>query len=161
MSDFLTSDRLPGLVQGGYIIAAILFIGALAGLSKHETAKRGNLAGMAGMAIALVATVLLAARQAELPDPLDHWRGLGSTLALIVVAMAIGAAIGAWRARTVEMTGLPELVDGATVYRMTPEEFAAYVPALLEAGAAFIGGCCGTGPDFIRALARKISAARS
>ncbi|MEK7405414.1 MAG: homocysteine S-methyltransferase family protein [Acidobacteriota bacterium] len=57
--------------------------------------------------------------------------------------------------------GLPELVDGATVYRMTPEEFAAYVPALLEAGAAFIGGCCGTGPDFIRALARKISAARS
>ncbi|WP_341926519.1 Re/Si-specific NAD(P)(+) transhydrogenase subunit beta [Nocardioides psychrotolerans] len=110
MSDFLTSDRLPGLVQGGYIIAAVLFIGALAGLSKHETAKRGNLAGMAGMAIALVATVLLAARQAELPDPLDHWRGLGSTLALIVVAMAIGAAIGAWRARTVEMTGMPELV---------------------------------------------------
>jgi len=110
MSDFLTSDQLPGLVQGGYIIAAVLFIGALAGLSKHETAKRGNLAGMAGMGIALVATVLLAARQAELPDPLDHWRGLGSTLALIVVAMAIGAAIGAWRARTVEMTGMPELV---------------------------------------------------
>ncbi|WP_309649591.1 Re/Si-specific NAD(P)(+) transhydrogenase subunit beta [Nocardioides sp.] len=110
MSDFLTSDKLPGLVQGGYLIAAVLFIGALAGLSKHETAKRGNLAGMAGMAIALVATVLLAARQAELPDPLDHWRGLGSTLALIVVAMAIGAAIGAWRARTVEMTGMPELV---------------------------------------------------
>ncbi len=110
MSDLLTSDQLPGLVQGGYIIAAVLFIGALAGLSRHETAKRGNLAGMAGMALALVATVLLAARQAELPDPLDHWRGLGSTLALIVVAMAIGAAIGAWRARTVEMTQMPELV---------------------------------------------------
>ena len=53
MSDFLTSDRLPGLIQAAYIIAGILFIGALAGLSKHETAKRGNLFGMAGMGLAL------------------------------------------------------------------------------------------------------------
>ncbi len=110
MTDFLTSDRLPGLVQAAYIVAAVLFILALAGLSKHETAKRGNLAGMVGMGIALVATIVLAARQAELPDPGDDWRGLGSTLALILVAMAIGAAVGAWRARTVEMTGMPELV---------------------------------------------------
>ncbi|MCD4532811.1 Re/Si-specific NAD(P)(+) transhydrogenase subunit beta [Nocardioides sp. cx-169] len=110
MGDFLTSDELPGLVQAAYIVAAVLFIGALAGLSKHETAKRGNLAGMAGMAIALVATLLLAARQAELPDPLDHWRGLASTLGLALAAMLVGAVIGAWRARTVEMTGMPELV---------------------------------------------------
>jgi NAD(P) transhydrogenase subunit beta len=110
MSDFLTSDKLPGLVQAAYIIAAVLFIAALAGLSRHETAKRGNLAGMVGMGLALVATLLLAARRAELPDPLDHWRGLGSTLGVIVVAMLVGAAIGAWRARTVQMTGMPELV---------------------------------------------------
>jgi NAD(P) transhydrogenase subunit beta len=110
MNDFLNSDVLPGLVQAAYIIAAILFIAALAGLSKHETAKRGNIAGMVGMALALVATLLLAARQTTLPDPTDTWRSLPVTLALILAAMAIGAAIGIWRARTVEMTGMPELV---------------------------------------------------
>ena len=52
--------------------------------------------------------------------------------------------------------GLPELIDGRTVYRTTPEEFAAQVPALLGAGASFVGGCCGTTPDFIRAVAGKV-----
>lgn len=52
--------------------------------------------------------------------------------------------------------GLPEVIDGQTVYRQTPDEFAAYVPALLEAGAAFLGGCCGTSPDFIRAVCRVV-----
>ncbi|WP_101525734.1 Re/Si-specific NAD(P)(+) transhydrogenase subunit beta [Nocardioides houyundeii] len=106
MTDFLRSSELVGLVQGLYIIAGVLFIAALAGLSKHETAKRGNLAGMVGMGIALVATVLLAMRQTELPD----FRSLPVTLVLIVVPMVIGGAIGAWRARTVEMTGMPELI---------------------------------------------------
>jgi 5-methyltetrahydrofolate--homocysteine methyltransferase len=49
--------------------------------------------------------------------------------------------------------GLPELLDGRTVYRITPEEFASHLPALIEAGATFIGGCCGTGPEFIRKIA--------
>ena len=48
--------------------------------------------------------------------------------------------------------GLPVVEDGKTIYRMTPEEFAGYVPALLAAGAAFIGGCCGTTPAFVAAL---------
>jgi methionine synthase I (cobalamin-dependent) len=52
--------------------------------------------------------------------------------------------------------GLPEIVDGRTVYRTTPEEFAAHIPALLEAGASFIGGCCGTTPDFIRVIVGKL-----
>ncbi|MFZ2501096.1 MAG: Re/Si-specific NAD(P)(+) transhydrogenase subunit beta [Nocardioides sp.] len=108
MNDLLSSDRLPGLVQAAYIIAAICFIAALAGLSKHETAKRGNQAGMVGMTIALLATLLLAARQTAL-DP-EGQRPLGITMAMILGAMAVGAAIGAWRARTVEMTGMPELV---------------------------------------------------
>ncbi len=106
MSDFLTSDRLPGLIQAAYILAAILFILALGGLSKHETARRGNTFGMTGMGLALGATLVLAARNSQYGDQ----RPLAVTLALIVVAMAIGAAIGAWRARTVEMTGMPELV---------------------------------------------------
>ncbi len=52
--------------------------------------------------------------------------------------------------------GLPEIVDGQTVYRQTPDEFAAYLPALIEAGASFVGGCCGTSPEFIRAVAGAI-----
>jgi 5-methyltetrahydrofolate--homocysteine methyltransferase len=52
--------------------------------------------------------------------------------------------------------GLPEMIDGAVVYRQTPAEFAAYVPQLLAAGAMFIGGCCGTTPEFIRAVVEEI-----
>lgn len=48
--------------------------------------------------------------------------------------------------------GLPQLADGVTVYRMTPEEFAAAGAALVEAGASIVGGCCGTTPAHIRAL---------
>jgi len=48
--------------------------------------------------------------------------------------------------------GLPELVDGKAQYRTAPEEFARHAPALVAAGANFIGGCCGTNPDFIRSL---------
>jgi len=53
--------------------------------------------------------------------------------------------------------GLPEIVDGKLVYQNTPQDFAALAPALIEAGASFIGGCCGTDPDFVRALKRKVS----
>jgi methionine synthase I (cobalamin-dependent) len=53
--------------------------------------------------------------------------------------------------------GLPEVVDGQTVWRQTPEEFASYVPALVEAGASFVGGCCGTTPEFIKAVSEKLS----
>jgi len=86
--------------QAAYIVAALLFILALAGLSKHETARAGNVFGMAGMAVALVATIALAVdRDIE-----------GPGLALLAGAMAVGAAIGLWRARVVEMTGMPELI---------------------------------------------------
>ena len=50
--------------------------------------------------------------------------------------------------------GLPQIVNGQIVYHTTPQEFASYGVALREAGASFIGGCCGTTPDFIRALRR-------
>lgn len=93
---------LTSVVQVAYIVAALLFIGALAGLSKHETAKRGNLLGIIGMTIALVATVIIALRNSAI-------NGLIAAL-LIVVAIAIGAAIGIWRALKVEMTGMPQLI---------------------------------------------------
>ena len=53
--------------------------------------------------------------------------------------------------------GLPEMVDGRPEYRTSPERFASLVPALVEAGATFVGGCCGTGPEFIRAAARALA----
>ena len=52
--------------------------------------------------------------------------------------------------------GLPELENGEVVYRTTPSEFAANVPKLLEAGARFVGGCCGTSPEFIQAMRREL-----
>ncbi|MFV0464012.1 MAG: Re/Si-specific NAD(P)(+) transhydrogenase subunit beta [Nostocoides sp.] len=97
-----STDTVTSLVQAAYLISAVLFVLALAGLSKHESARVGNVYGIVGMAIALVATVVLALRTAP--------SGAGTTAALIIVAMAIGAAIGLWRARVVEMTGMPELV---------------------------------------------------
>jgi NAD(P) transhydrogenase subunit beta len=97
-----SDTRVNGLVTAAYIVAGVLFVFALAGLSKHETAERGNRFGMTGMAIALVATIALALRDSERP-----W---AVTAVLIAVAMLIGLAIGSWRARTVEMTGMPQLV---------------------------------------------------
>ncbi len=82
-----------------YIVAALLFILSLAGLSRHETAKAGNAFGIAGMAVALLATVGLAARTAS-----------ATGLVLAAVAVVVGAGIGLWRARRVEMTGMPELI---------------------------------------------------
>jgi NAD(P) transhydrogenase subunit beta len=89
------------LVQAAYIVAAVLFVLSLHGLSKHEKAKEGNAFGVTGMVIALAATIWLAADRAE---------NALVTLLLIAVAMSIGAAIGLWRARVVEMTQMPELV---------------------------------------------------
>ena len=52
--------------------------------------------------------------------------------------------------------GMPEIADGHTVYRMTPQEFAAEAMLLLEAGAGILGGCCGTTPEHIRALKNAV-----
>jgi 5-methyltetrahydrofolate--homocysteine methyltransferase len=50
--------------------------------------------------------------------------------------------------------GAPQLVDGNTIYRETPEIMASFIPELLKAGANIIGGCCGTTPEHIREMAR-------
>jgi 5-methyltetrahydrofolate--homocysteine methyltransferase len=52
--------------------------------------------------------------------------------------------------------GLPEMENGRTVYRTSAVDFAAHLPALLDAGASFIGGCCGTTPEFIRTLRSRM-----
>ena len=53
--------------------------------------------------------------------------------------------------------GVPDLEDGHPVYRQTPEEFSAYVPPILEAGANIVGGCCGTGPEHIKRVAALVA----
>ena len=99
------------LVQGAYIVAALLFILALAGLSKHESARMGNRYGIIGMTIALVITIIAATWGVDGLGEANDRNGSGlSGLALIAAAMAIGAVIGIWRARRVEMTGMPELI---------------------------------------------------
>ena len=55
--------------------------------------------------------------------------------------------------------GVPKMVGNKTVFPMGPEEFASHVPALIEAGANFVGGCCGTTPDHIRAVRAAVDKA--
>ncbi|UXI04078.1 Re/Si-specific NAD(P)(+) transhydrogenase subunit beta [Photobacterium sp. TY1-4] len=84
-----------GIVQAAYLVAAVLFIMSLAGLSKQETARAGNYYGIAGMAIALIATIFGPEAQGT------GW---------IILAMIMGGAIGIHYAKKVEMTEMPELV---------------------------------------------------
>ncbi|KKP09021.1 pyridine nucleotide transhydrogenase [Vibrio cholerae] len=83
------------MVQAAYIVAAVFFIMSLAGLSKQESARMGNYYGIAGMAMALLATIF--SPNAE-------------GLAWVLLAMVIGGGIGIHYAKKVEMTEMPELV---------------------------------------------------
>jgi NAD(P) transhydrogenase subunit beta len=85
------------LVTVAYLGAAILFILSLGGLSNPETSRRGNLLGMVGMALAVLATVF---------GPRVDAGGIG----WIVAALVVGGAIGIYAARVVKMTQMPELV---------------------------------------------------
>jgi NAD(P) transhydrogenase subunit beta len=84
-----------GLVTVSYIGASILFILALGGLSNQETARRGNVYGMTGMGIALLATIF------------GH---VSSNYGLLLGGIAVGGIIGFILAKKVEMTQMPELV---------------------------------------------------
>jgi NAD(P) transhydrogenase subunit beta len=85
------------LATVSYLGAAILFILSLGGLSNPETSRRGNLYGMIGMALAVLATVF---------GPQVTPTGYG----WIIAAMVVGASIGLYAARVVQMTQMPELV---------------------------------------------------
>ena len=81
-----------------YLVSGVLFILALRGLSHPESSRQGNQFGMIGMAVAVVTTLLL--------------MGVGSpaTWGLIILAIAIGGGIGAYTAKNIPMTAMPELV---------------------------------------------------
>src|SRR5687767_7193 len=84
-----------GITSAAYLAASVLFILSLGGLSRPETARRGNVYGMVGMAIAILATIMMS-------------RVTGYTA--IIAAMAIGATVGIVIAKRVVMTDMPQLV---------------------------------------------------
>ena len=96
---------LTNFINATYIAAGLMFILALAGLSKHETARKGNVFGIMGMVFAVVATNFALAFSDYRKQTLDPLAA-----ALLYGALAIGAAIGIWKARRVQMTGMPELI---------------------------------------------------
>lgn len=83
-----------GIITASYVGATILFILALGGLSNQETARRGNLYGMIGMAVALIATI----------------SGVTSNLGILIGGLVLGGTIGLILAKRVQMTEMPELV---------------------------------------------------
>jgi NAD(P) transhydrogenase subunit beta len=88
----------PNLVALLYLVAGVLFILALRGLSSPESSRRGNMFGMIGMGIAVATTLA------------SHPPADGVAWALVVVGIAIGGGTGAVIARRVPMTSMPELV---------------------------------------------------
>ncbi len=97
-------DFAPEISTASYIVASLLFIMSLAGLSRHETSKGGIVYGISGMVLALATTGLLTLS--------NGWGDPAAQLGLIflLVGLVIGASIGLWRAKVVEMTGMPELI---------------------------------------------------
>ncbi len=93
------------LVTLFYLVASVCFIQALKGLSHPTTSIRGNIFGMAGMAIAIVTTLALILKLAE-----TKTTGLGLGLGWVALGVAVGGAAGAIMAKRVEMTKMPELV---------------------------------------------------
>ena len=89
----------PSVEYAAYLVAGLMFILSLAGLSQHETSERGLRFGMVGMALALLTTVSLVVGKSP---------GIG--VLLMLIAIIIGAVVGLWRARLVEMTAMPELI---------------------------------------------------
>ena len=81
-----------------YLVSGVLFILSLRGLSHPSTSRQGNLFGMIGMALAVGTTLFY-----RLPSGLASW-------GLVIGGVVIGGGIGAWRARTVQMTAMPQLV---------------------------------------------------
>ncbi|HEY2925502.1 NAD(P)(+) transhydrogenase (Re/Si-specific) subunit beta, partial [Piscinibacter sp.] len=84
-----------------YLVASVCFIQALKGLSHPTSSIRGNLFGMVGMGIAAVTTGALIVKLAE-----GRLAGMG----WVLIGLLAGGVYGAWRAKTVEMTKMPELV---------------------------------------------------
>ena len=113
-----------------YMLAALLFILALAGLSQQKTAKRGNYLGITGMAIALVATIAIA---------LLHADAVLVAGGLMLAAIVVGGAFGVWKARHVQMTEMPQLVALLHCFVGAAAVLVGFNSFLMEPGGYFTG----------------------
>ena len=113
-----------------YLLSALLFILALAGLSRQRTAKRGNYLGITGMVIALAATIGLA---------LLHADAVLVSAGLIAAAIVIGGAIGIYKARHVQMTEMPQLVALLHCFVGAAAVLVGFNSFLMEPGGFFTG----------------------
>ncbi len=98
----VTAEALRGLA---YLIASLLFIGSLRGLSAQETSRRGNVLGVIGMALAVVAALWAMTAGSAVAPP-----ATGAAVGIIAVALIAGGIVGALLAARVAMTAMPELV---------------------------------------------------
>ena len=105
-----------------YLVASVCFIQALKGLSHPTTSIRGNMFGMVGMAIAVLTTAALIVKLA----------GSAVGLVWVLLGLVVGGGYGAWRAKTVEMTKMPELV--------------AFFHSMIGLAAVFIAGAAAIEP---------------
>ena len=119
----------PNLVALLYLVAGVLFIMALRGLSSPESSRRGNLMGMLGMALAIVTTLAIA-------------RPSGNTWMLIIAGVVVGGGIGATIARRIPMTAMPQLV--AAFHSLVGMAAVFVAAAALNAPASFGLGTPGT-----------------
>ena len=94
---------LVNLVAVAYVISGVLFITALRGLSSPDSSRTGNLLGMAGMAIAVIATLFAT-------EIIQDLAARSTDAILVVVAIIIGGIIGAIIAKRIAMTDMPQLV---------------------------------------------------
>lgn len=98
--------ELPNILSIAYLVAAVLFMLSLGGLSQHESARRGNWCGIAGIIIAIGATLIYG----RVPGSEAATWFAPSNLAGIWVALVVGAGIGIFVAHRVQMTAMPQLV---------------------------------------------------
>ena len=104
-----------GAILSSYLVAAVLFILSLGGLSHQKTSRRGNLYGIIGMALAVGATALLILGKVQFPEGLaENFRGIllddPTTSTVFAAAIGIGALTGSILAARVAMTSMPEMV---------------------------------------------------
>ena len=125
-----------------YLVAGVLFILALRGLSSPETSRQGNLFGMVGMAIAIVTTLA-----SHPPASFGAW-------VLVILGIAIGGGIGAMIARKVPMTSMPELVAAF-------HSLVGMAAVLVAAGALYAPAAFGIGDGRRTSMARAWSKCRS
>ena len=92
--------KMHNLVAIAYVISGILFITALRGLSSPESSRRGNVFGIVGMIIAVFATLV----------SVDFFIADKLTMSLVILAIVIGAFIGATIAKKIAMTAMPQLI---------------------------------------------------